>query len=83
VKPPSALGEFHGGFTQSGASMNNYYLAAEEQFRNCFRYSSRRGAAGGDKRYHLDLAHLDILNRMPGGSTVLEVGCGGAQMRQV
>lgn len=50
-------------------------------FRNCFRCPPRRGAAGGAAPYHLDLAHLDVLKGLTGRATVLEVGCGGGQMR--
>jgi SAM-dependent methyltransferase len=53
-----------------------------DQFRNSFVYPPRRGAAGHNKPYHLDLAHLDILDLLPDKSTILEIGCGGGQMRQ-
>ncbi|MCK8782483.1 class I SAM-dependent methyltransferase [Rhizobium sp. NTR19] len=40
------------------------------------RGQSRRGI------YHLDRAHEDRLSDVPAGSKVLEIGCGGAQMRR-
>jgi SAM-dependent methyltransferase len=52
-----------------------------ERFKQCFAYPLRRGTASGDYPYHLDLAHLDILEQLPPNSAVLEIGCGGAQMR--
>ncbi|MFB2976439.1 methyltransferase domain-containing protein [Microseira sp. BLCC-F43] len=52
-----------------------------EQFTDCFSYPPRCGAAGSDKPYHLDLAHLDIFDRLPSGASILEIGCGGGQMR--
>ena len=53
-----------------------------DRFRACFKYPARRGAAGRGKPYHLDMAHIDVLDQLPRGSTVLEIGCGGGQMRQ-
>jgi SAM-dependent methyltransferase len=54
-----------------------------ERFSACFSNPVRRGIAPStDNPYHLDLAHLDVLNRLPRGSTVLEIGCGGGQMRE-
>lgn len=32
--------------------------------------------------YHLDLAHLHVINRLKKGGRVLEIGCGGGQNRQ-
>lgn len=54
-----------------------------EQFDECFQYPPRCGSAGKDMPYHLDLAHLDVINQLPAHRTVLEIGCGGAQMRQL
>ena len=52
-------------------------------FRKGFNYPARRGALPpGSSPYHLDAAHLDIIDRLPPGSLVLEVGCGGGQMRE-
>ncbi len=45
-----------------------------------FRYPARSGQDKSDA-YHLDLAHQDILENLPAGSVVLEIGCGGGQMR--
>lgn len=53
-----------------------------ERFRDCFVYPPKRGAAGPDKPYHLDLAHLDVLDQLPRRSTILEIGCGGGQIRE-
>jgi SAM-dependent methyltransferase len=38
--------------------------------------------AGGDAPYHLDRAHAALLYRLPAGMRVLEIGCGGGQMRR-
>jgi SAM-dependent methyltransferase/uncharacterized protein YbaR (Trm112 family) len=54
---------------------------ASDAFRKALSYPARRGAGGQDNPYHLDLAHLDILESLPPGSTILEIGCGGGQMR--
>ncbi len=50
-------------------------------FQSSFSYPPRCGAVSPDRPYHLDLAHLDVLRRLPPGSSVLEIGCGGGQMR--
>jgi SAM-dependent methyltransferase/uncharacterized protein YbaR (Trm112 family) len=54
---------------------------AGEAFYRALRYPVRRGVGGNDNPYHLDLAHLDILEHLPKESTILEIGCGGGQMR--
>ncbi|WOH53730.1 class I SAM-dependent methyltransferase [Bradyrhizobium sp. sBnM-33] len=54
---------------------------AGASFREALRYPVRSGSGGKDNPYHLDLAHLDIIDRLPKGSTILEIGCGGGQMR--
>jgi SAM-dependent methyltransferase/uncharacterized protein YbaR (Trm112 family) len=54
---------------------------AGEAFRSSFRYPPRSGAAGAGKPFHLDLAHMDVLAQLSPGSSVLEIGCGGGQMR--
>jgi SAM-dependent methyltransferase len=61
-------------FAQSRSSIG-------ERFQECFTYPPRRGAAGDHRPHHLDLAHLDILERLSPGSVILEIGCGGGQMR--
>jgi SAM-dependent methyltransferase len=61
-------------FTQSRSTVG-------EEFQRFLSYPPRCGAAGSDKPYHLDLAHLDVLDQLPSGSSVLEIGCGGGQMR--
>ena len=61
---------------------NQNRSVAGNRFRDCFKYPPRRGAAGPDKPYHLDLAHIDVLDKLAPSSIVLEVGCGGAQMRK-
>src|SRR5271169_4126336 len=54
----------------------------DERFQSCFVYPARRGAIRGDYPYHLDLAHLDVLEKLPKNSIILEIGCGGGQMRR-
>ncbi len=52
-------------------------------FRAAFNYPLRRGGLPpGLAPYHLDAAHLDVIDRLPRGALVLEVGCGGGQMRE-
>src|SRR3954470_15971381 len=46
---------------------------AGDAFRRCFNYPPRRGASGSAGAYHLDLAHRDVLDQLPPGSTVLEI----------
>ncbi|MEB3295242.1 MAG: class I SAM-dependent methyltransferase [Synechococcales bacterium] len=46
----------------------------------CFRYPPRSGT-GHRLPYHLDLAHAEVMEQLPSRSLVLEVGCGGGQMR--
>jgi SAM-dependent methyltransferase len=55
--------------------------AATEAFERCFRYPTRAGATGADHPYHLDVAHADVIDALPQGARILEVGCGGGQMR--
>ncbi|MFW6032475.1 MAG: methyltransferase domain-containing protein [Phycisphaeraceae bacterium] len=55
--------------------------APGEAFTRCFRYPPRRGASGSKTPHHLDLAHQDVLEHQPKGTKVLEIGCGGGQMR--
>jgi SAM-dependent methyltransferase len=52
-----------------------------DAFRSSFHYPARCCAGGGDIPYHLDLGHLNIIDQLPKGSTILEIGCGGGQMR--
>ncbi|CAH2602114.1 Methyltransferase domain-containing protein [Rhodovastum atsumiense] len=53
-----------------------------DHFLKVFKYPSRCGAAGAESPYHLDLAHIDIIDQLPSGARILEIGCGGGQMRQ-
>jgi SAM-dependent methyltransferase/uncharacterized protein YbaR (Trm112 family) len=53
-----------------------------EKFRRSFQYPARWGAGDSKLPYHLDLAHLEILELLPKNSLVLEIGCGGGQMRE-
>lgn len=46
-----------------------------------YRYPDRSGQEASGV-YHLDRAHEDVLNGLPKGSLVLEIGCGGGQMRK-
>ncbi|NNE50774.1 MAG: class I SAM-dependent methyltransferase [Sulfitobacter sp.] len=46
-----------------------------------YRYPARSGQRG-TALYHLDIAHQDLLETMPSDSLVLEIGCGGGQMRE-
>jgi SAM-dependent methyltransferase len=50
-------------------------------FERVLRYPPQRGLLGGKAPYHLDRSHDAILAAQTAGSTVLEVGCGGGQMR--
>lgn len=52
-----------------------------EDFEKAFSYPRRSGAAGGDYPYHLDWAHFDVINQLPHQAIILEIGCGGGQMR--
>src|SRR5262245_8260924 len=52
-----------------------------DDFHSAFHYPARRGAGGSGRPYHLDLAHSDIIDQLPKPSTILEIGCGGGQMR--
>jgi ubiquinone/menaquinone biosynthesis C-methylase UbiE len=45
------------------------------------RYPERHGYAA-DLPYHMDQAYADTLTRLPKGSIVLEIGCGGGQSRR-
>lgn len=58
-----------------------YRSTVGEEFQRCFSYPPRSGACAADKPYHLDKAHLDVLTQLSPGSPVLEIGCGGGQMR--
>lgn len=51
-----------------------------EDLSQWFTYPSR---SGKDKNlpYHLDRAHCDVIENLPKNSTILEIGCGGGQMR--
>ena len=50
-------------------------------FEHCFVYPARCGATGAGTPYHLDDAHLAVIEQLPKHATILEIGCGGAQMR--
>src|SRR5262245_38817183 len=50
-------------------------------FKQSFSYPPRRGA-DAVLPYHLDLAHYDILQGAAPSSFILEIGCGGGQMRK-
>lgn len=52
-----------------------------QNFENCFVYPTRCGATGTDKPSHLDDAHLAVIEQLSKYSTVLEIGCSRAQMR--
>lgn len=41
-----------------------------------------RSGQKGTGLYHLDIAHQDLMETLPEGSLVLEIGCGGGQMRK-
>lgn len=53
-----------------------------DRFRKAFNYPTRRGASTSGAPYHLDVAHSDVIAQLPAGSTILEIGCGGGQMRE-
>jgi len=46
-----------------------------------YRYPPRHGQPRGET-YHLDRAHADMMADLPKNSLVLDLGCGGAQMRE-
>ena len=48
-------------------------------FRAAFRYPE---ATGDSEITHLDRAHAALIEALPPGSAVLEIGCGGGQMRR-
>lgn len=50
------------------------------RFKEAFHYPPLP-AASDDLPYHLDRAHALLLSQLPEGATVLEIGCGGGQMR--
>ena len=49
----------------------------EQEF---FRFPNRHGLPGSGV-YHLDHAHVDIIQGLPKDALFIEVGCGGGQMR--
>lgn len=49
----------------------------EDQF---LRFPERHGLSGSGV-YHLDLAHVDIINALSPERMFIEIGCGGGQMR--
>jgi len=59
-----------------------YRSMRTDEFESCFSYPPRSGSAGDDYPYHLDAAHLDVINQLPENSAILEIGCGGGQMRK-
>ena len=50
-------------------------------FAAAFSYPPALPEAAAEMPYHLDPAHSMLLDALPAGATVLEIGCGGAQMR--
>ena len=50
------------------------------QFKEAFQYPPLPEASD-DLPYHLDPAHALLLSQLPEGAAVLEIGCGGGQMR--
>jgi SAM-dependent methyltransferase len=65
------------------ALVHYVFLAADsvvgDDFYRAFRYPPRPPVEGP---YHLDPAHAAVLAKLPKGSKVLEIGCGGGQMRR-
>ena len=53
---------------------------ASRRFKEAFRYPPLPEASD-DLPFHLDLAHAFLLSQLPEGAAVLEIGCGGGQMR--
>ena len=45
-----------------------------------FHFPPRHGLPGSGV-YHLDRAHVDVIQSLPKGQTFIEIGCGGGQMR--
>ncbi|MFN3936465.1 MAG: class I SAM-dependent methyltransferase [Gemmobacter sp.] len=54
--------------------------AATDPPRRVMRFPSPAGQPA-DGVHHLDRAHAEVLRSLPEGSRMLEVGCGGGQMR--
>lgn len=52
-----------------------------EDFRKAFSYPPRTATVGVEYPHHLDVSHRNILEQIPAGSQILEIGCGGGQMR--
>jgi SAM-dependent methyltransferase len=50
-------------------------------FTRCFSYPPRCGS-DHTKPYHLDMAHSDIIDSLPSGSKILEIGCSVAHVRK-
>jgi ubiquinone/menaquinone biosynthesis C-methylase UbiE len=55
-------------------------VSDEQTLLGFLRYPPNAGPARG-LPYHLDQAHVDVISALPKGATILEVGCGGGQMR--
>jgi ubiquinone/menaquinone biosynthesis C-methylase UbiE len=49
------------------------------EFEAALHYPEQCGASGGV--YHLDRAHLAVMGELHYGARILEIGCGGGQMR--
>lgn len=52
-----------------------------EAFRRSFQVPPIRGKAASGAPYHLDRSHQAVLESLDPGAFVLEIGCGGGQMR--
>jgi SAM-dependent methyltransferase/uncharacterized protein YbaR (Trm112 family) len=49
-----------------------------DEFRAAFRYPPRNGPRSP---YHLDYGHADVIESLTSPASILEIGCGGGQMR--
>jgi len=54
---------------------------ATDRFKACLKYPPRSATARRELPHRLDPAHLHVIERLGRGSTILEIGCGGGQMR--
>lgn len=56
--------------------------SAGADFYSALCYPPRPLPAAGANPYHLDPAHVHVLEQLEPGIRILEIGCGGGQMRQ-
>jgi SAM-dependent methyltransferase len=54
---------------------------SEEEVQAVLRYPPKHGESA-DGPHRMDLAFVEVINGLPKGSRVLEIGCGGGQLRE-